>query len=459
MADPLLEASNIETFYGPIMAIRGVSFVVPRGGIVTILGANGAGKTTILRTVSGVMDPQKGSVTFEGQPIHGLDPDKVMRRGLVHVPEGREVFPLLTVRENLRMGAFTRHDAAGIAADLESVFEYFPVLRARAEQRAGSLSGGEQQMLAISRALMARPKMMLLDEPSLGLAPRLVKEIFEIIGRINRERGVTVLLVEQNANMALQPGRLRLRPRGGPHRHGRHLRAPAREGGHQGVLPGGEGHGRAGHPPLEAEEDMALIHGQDTLPTLFRHVVRERGDKVAMREKTLGIWRAISWREYGERARHVGLGLVALGLRPGDVVSIIAENRPEWLYADLGTMTVAGVTNGIYTTDSARQVEYIVNDSGSRFFFAENEEQLDKILEVRTQLPAAREDRRLRHGRPPRLPGRAGDVLRGPPRARRALRPRASRRLGRDGGDRRSLMIWPFSCTRQERPVPRRGRC
>jgi branched-chain amino acid transport system ATP-binding protein len=203
MAEALLEASNVETFYGPIMAIRGISFVVPRGGIVTILGANGAGKTTILRTVSGVMDPQKGSVTFEGKPIHGLDPDKVMRRGLAHVPEGREVFPLLTVRENLRMGAFTRSDSTGIAEDLETVYEYFPVLRARAEQRAGSLSGGEQQMLAISRALMARPKMMLLDEPSLGLAPRLVKEIFDIIGRINRERGVTVLLVEQNANMAL----------------------------------------------------------------------------------------------------------------------------------------------------------------------------------------------------------------------------------------------------------------
>ena len=203
MAEALLEASNIETFYGPIMAIRGISFAVPRGGIVTILGANGAGKTTILRTVSGVMDPQKGSVTFEGKAIHGLDPDKVMRRGLAHVPEGREVFPLLTVRENLRMGAFTRGDTAAIAEDLETVYEYFPVLRARAEQRAGSLSGGEQQMLAISRALMARPKMMLLDEPSLGLAPRLVKEIFEIIGRINRERGVTVLLVEQNANMAL----------------------------------------------------------------------------------------------------------------------------------------------------------------------------------------------------------------------------------------------------------------
>jgi branched-chain amino acid transport system ATP-binding protein len=203
LAEALLEASNIETFYGPIMAIRGVSFVVPKGGIVTILGANGAGKTTILRTVSGVMDPQKGTVTFEGRPIHGLDPDKVMRRGLAHVPEGREVFPLLTVRDNLRMGAFTRSDAAGIAQDLETVYGYFPVLRARADQRAGSLSGGEQQMLAISRALMARPTMMLLDEPSLGLAPRLVKEIFEIIARINRERGVTVLLVEQNAHMAL----------------------------------------------------------------------------------------------------------------------------------------------------------------------------------------------------------------------------------------------------------------
>ena len=132
---------------------------------------------------------------------------------------------------------------------------------------------------------------------------------------------------------------------------------------------------------------MALIHGQDTLPKLFRHVVRERGDRVAMREKDLGIWRAISWREYGLRARHTGLGLVALGLRPGDVVSIIAENRPEWLYTDMGTLAVAGVTNGIYTTDAPRQVEYIVNDSGSRFFFAENEEQLDKILEVRARCP------------------------------------------------------------------------
>jgi branched-chain amino acid transport system ATP-binding protein len=204
VAEALLAVSNVETYYGPIMALRGVSFTVSAGAIVTILGANGAGKTTILKTVSGVMDPQKGSVTLEGRAIHGLDPDRVARLGLSHVPEGREVFPFLSVRENLRMGAYPRRDADVVAKDLEMVTEYFPVLSARAEQRAGSLSGGEQQMLAIGRALMARPKVMLLDEPSLGLSPKLVKDIFDIIRRINRERGVTVLLVEQNANLALQ---------------------------------------------------------------------------------------------------------------------------------------------------------------------------------------------------------------------------------------------------------------
>jgi branched-chain amino acid transport system ATP-binding protein len=203
MTVALLTANNIETYYGPIIAIRGVSFNVPEGAIVTILGANGAGKTTILKTVSGVMDPHKGTVTFAGRPIQGLDPDKVMRLGLSHVPEGREVFPLLSVRDNLKMGAYTRNDADAVARDFEMVYEYFPVLRDRADQRAGQLSGGEQQMLSISRALMARPRLMLLDEPSLGLSPKLVKEIFDIIVRINRERGVTVLLVEQNANMAL----------------------------------------------------------------------------------------------------------------------------------------------------------------------------------------------------------------------------------------------------------------
>jgi branched-chain amino acid transport system ATP-binding protein len=203
VAEALLTVSNVETFYGPIMALRGVSFRVPAGAIVTILGANGAGKTTILKTVSGVMDPQKGTVLLEGRPIQGLDADRVARLGLSHVPEGREVFPFLSVRENLRMGAYNRKDPDGVVRDLEMVNEYFPVLQARAEQRAGQLSGGEQQMLAIARALMARPKVMLLDEPSLGLAPKLVKDIFEIIRRINREHGVTVLLVEQNANVAL----------------------------------------------------------------------------------------------------------------------------------------------------------------------------------------------------------------------------------------------------------------
>jgi branched-chain amino acid transport system ATP-binding protein len=158
----------------------------------------------VLKTVCGVMDPQKGNVVFEGREIQRQDPDKVMRLGISHVPEGREVFPFLSVRENLAMGAYTRRDADGVAQDLEAVFGYFPVLKQRADQRAGSLSGGEQQMLAISRALMARPKVMLLDEPSLGLSPKLVKDIFEIVVRINRERGVTILLVEQNANMALQ---------------------------------------------------------------------------------------------------------------------------------------------------------------------------------------------------------------------------------------------------------------
>jgi branched-chain amino acid transport system ATP-binding protein len=204
MPEPMLQVSNVESWYGPIAAVRGVSFEVPRGGIVTILGANGAGKTTTLKTICGVIDPQKGSILFEGREIGCMDPDRVVRLGISHVPEGREVFPFLSVRENLRMGAFARRDAGGVADDLAAVFGYFPVLRARAEQRAGSLSGGEQQMLAIGRALMARPRLMLMDEPSLGLSPKLVNEIFDIVVRINRERGVTILLVEQNANMALR---------------------------------------------------------------------------------------------------------------------------------------------------------------------------------------------------------------------------------------------------------------
>jgi branched-chain amino acid transport system ATP-binding protein len=203
-APVILSLRNVETFYGPIMAIRGVSLDVREGQIVTVLGANGAGKTTILKTISGIMDPQKGTIAYRGKRIDGKDPSEIVKLGISHVPEGREVFPTLSIADNLRMGAYLRRDRKGVAEDLEAVYNYFPVLRDRMHQQAGQLSGGEQQMLAISRALMARPRVLLLDEPSLGLSPRLVKEIFAIIRRINEERGVTILLVEQNANMALQ---------------------------------------------------------------------------------------------------------------------------------------------------------------------------------------------------------------------------------------------------------------
>lgn len=199
----ILRLSNVESSYGPVQAIRGISLEVRKGSIVTVLGANGAGKTTILKTISGIIDPQKGSVWFDGEEIHRRDPDWVVRRGISHVPEGREVFALLTVRENLLMGAFTRRDKAAIAADLERMYGYFPILRERRDQEAGQLSGGQQQMLAIARALMSRPRLLLLDEPSLGLSPKLVKEIFEIIRRVNAEEGTTMLLVEQNAHIAL----------------------------------------------------------------------------------------------------------------------------------------------------------------------------------------------------------------------------------------------------------------
>ena len=204
MSAPVLELRNVETYYGPIMAIRGVSLRVDEGEIVTVLGANGAGKTTLLKTASGALDSRKGQVLFEGREIQCKDPDWVARQGIAHVPEGREVFPFLTVRENLAMGAYNRHDNSAIASDVETVFDYFPPLRTLSDHLACYLSGGQQQMLAIARGFMARPKLLLLDEPSLGLSPVLVSEIFEIITRLNREHGLTILLVEQNANVALQ---------------------------------------------------------------------------------------------------------------------------------------------------------------------------------------------------------------------------------------------------------------
>jgi branched-chain amino acid transport system ATP-binding protein len=202
-AAPLLAVRNVETYYGPVNAIKGVSLDVDAGRIVTVLGANGAGKTTLLKTIAGVIDPFKGSVSLDGMPIHGQDPDAIARRGLALVPEGRQVFPFLTVRENLMMGAFARRGDPQVGVDLERVYALFARLREREEQAAGLLSGGEQQMLAIGRALMARPRLLLLDEPSLGLSPLLVADIFQVIARINGELGMTILVVEQNAAVAL----------------------------------------------------------------------------------------------------------------------------------------------------------------------------------------------------------------------------------------------------------------
>jgi branched-chain amino acid transport system ATP-binding protein len=203
MSTPLLELRNIETYYGPIMAIRGVSMTVDEGEIVTVLGANGAGKTTLLKTATGALDSNKGQVLLDGDEIQCRDPDWVARQGIAHVPEGREVFPFLTVAENLAMGAFNRGNRDDVARDLEVVYDYFPPLRELRRKMAAYLSGGQQQMLAIGRGFMARPRLLLLDEPSLGLSPVLVQEIFAIIKRLNQEQGLTILLVEQNANVAL----------------------------------------------------------------------------------------------------------------------------------------------------------------------------------------------------------------------------------------------------------------
>ncbi|MCC5971322.1 MAG: ABC transporter ATP-binding protein [Pararhodobacter sp.] len=199
----LLEVRNLETFYGAIMAIRGVSLEVRKGQVVTVLGANGAGKTTLLKTISGIMDPEKGKIVFDGEEIQGKEPHHIVRRGIVQVPEGREVFPVLTVEENLALGAYTRSDKAEVARDRDLVFTYFPILAERRQQEAGTLSGGQQQMLAIGRGLMLRPKIMLLDEPSLGLSPLLTQEIFTILRRLNKDVGMTMMLVEQNAAVAL----------------------------------------------------------------------------------------------------------------------------------------------------------------------------------------------------------------------------------------------------------------
>jgi branched-chain amino acid transport system ATP-binding protein len=200
----MLEITDLEVSYGTIKALHGVSLKVPEKSIVTLIGANGAGKSTTLRTISGLLKARSGTVRYDGQDITNMAPHELVARGLCHVPEGRMIFANLTVMENLHMGAYLRRDKAGIAADLEYSFTIFPRLKERIAQQAGTLSGGEQQMLAIARALMSKPRCLMLDEPSLGIAPLLVRSIFEQIVAINKERGITILLVEQNANLALK---------------------------------------------------------------------------------------------------------------------------------------------------------------------------------------------------------------------------------------------------------------
>jgi len=201
---PILETKNLEVSYGPVNVTKGISIAIEEGKIVTILGANGSGKTTILRTISGLIAPDKGEVIYKGRAIQGMEQEDIVRLGISQVPEGREIFHDLSVYKNILMGAFTRRNRGEIEADIERMYGYFPLLKERSNQYADTLSGGEQQMLVIARALMSRPTLLLLDEPSLGLAPAFVKRIFSIIQKINEEEGTTILLVEQNAKMALE---------------------------------------------------------------------------------------------------------------------------------------------------------------------------------------------------------------------------------------------------------------
>jgi branched-chain amino acid transport system ATP-binding protein len=200
----MLRLRNVRASYGAVEALRGVSLEIDEGEIVTLIGSNGAGKSTTLMSVCGIVPPSSGEILFEGEPIQGMSPDRIVGLGISQVPEGRRIFPDLTVSENLDLGGFLRRDREGLRADRDHVFELFPVRAERRQQAGGTLSGGEQQMLAIFRALMARPRLLLLDEPSMGLAPRVIGQILEIIRKINAEEGTTIFLVEQNANLALR---------------------------------------------------------------------------------------------------------------------------------------------------------------------------------------------------------------------------------------------------------------
>jgi branched-chain amino acid transport system ATP-binding protein len=404
MTTSLLALNNVESVYGPIKAIRGVSLSVSKGQIVTVLGANGAGKSMILKTISGILTPSKGSVQLRGEEISRAGPANIVRRGVSHVPEGREVFPLLTVCENLLMGAYTRRDRDRVVYDMEAVYSYFPILRERTSQLAGLLSGGQQQMLAISRAILANPELILLDEPSLGLSPRLTKEIFEIVVRINRERGTTILLVEQNANMALnvadhgyvlEYGRIvmedsceRLREKDDIKEFYLGMKESGVRGGDDGKSGRRGGEGVMHFPALwklDVSRDPPRLAG-DTIHAMFWNGVAARSDEPLMRQKEFEIWRTWTWNEVGEIVRELTMGFVQLGLQPGDCVSVLSNTRVEWVWCDLAILSAGGVSNGIYPTDSASQVQYLCEDSSTVVLVVEDEEQLDKALEVRTHL-------------------------------------------------------------------------
>jgi branched-chain amino acid transport system ATP-binding protein len=435
----VLKLLNVESAYGPIKAIRGVSLQVRRGEIATVLGSNGAGKSTILKTISRHHRSAQGQHRVQGRGHHGARPGLHRAAGPEsHVPEGREVFPLLSVHDNLLMGAYTRKDRDGVARDMEAVYGYFPILKERATQDAGLLSGGQQQMLAISRAIMASPDLILLDEPSLGLSPKLTKEIFEIVVRINRERGTTILLVEQNANMALnaadygyvlENGRIVMEDTCAKLREKEDIKEfylGMKEDGVRGERAGRRR--RPGDEPMSNLWDLTISsprrhrHARgDTIPAMFWNAVPQRGDKVWMRQKELGIWRSWSWAQTGDAVRESPAacwpGLRAAATRPPSSPTPSSNGCwPTWPCCPAAACPTASTP-----PMPPAQVHYLCEDSRTSMLFVEDDEQLDKALEVRAPAAAAAQDRRVRHGRParPRRPGRdePGRTARAGPRA------------------------------------------